>query len=637
MVVFILISDIDKNAKSWHEWIPYNSEKKYTTDFVEQLKKMGKVIIPQPNFVNFRKYAKYDKNKGYGENIYFKMEDMDFENHAEWVYSQIDEEDRKEMIVIGFEQGCHHAKYFASKYHDVCRGLFILGNRKMSKKNYEKIQNESYFDSLKKYFGDDWKDYTIGRMNDKLLKNVLDKVHKNDDYVMFLNGFVKVYMRSQYAKVEKSLVPAFIYSYTDKSDTEKLELDRKFKKKSTAPVFFYYLDDDAPYFMYGNYKDDILSKIKCFLSTNQVGGTYDQSIKIKKKIGEGVMGTVYLAKSNGNEYIYKIEKLDDHNEGTKSTYVRQIDFDENVASRYPERFMTLKQYGVILDCDHKQKINKKANKKNKENDCVYLLYKPLLDGTLGKFMDKNKSNKQYLSMIYSLVKSIQIMRKEGYSHRDLHDGNIMYKKTNSQNIKKELFLTYRGMLRIMFSSRSGTPHKFIDWATETLFIAQMGTKKQKTELSSKLMGTSVRVLKEVLNKSATSFPAVYLFTLGKVGDLRKSYDIPDKYTDDAILCKYGLTDDLARRSSEHVRKNKKIDKGTDIRLKYYSFIDPKYLYEAETDIKNMFGPMNLKFYHKYHKELAIIEPKMFSFVEKLYKQMSYAYEGRASDLAIKIN
>jgi len=40
---------------------------------------------------------------------------------------------------------------------------------------------------------------------------------------------------------------------------------------------------------------------------------------------------------------------------------------------------------------------------------------------------------------------------------------------------KQLFITYIGMLKILFSSRSGNPSKFIEWAADTLFTVQMGT------------------------------------------------------------------------------------------------------------------------------------------------------------------
>lgn len=273
MVTFVLISDIDKNYKSWYQWIPYNTNQKKKTDFVEHLEKLGKVFIPKPNYVNFRKYTKYDINCGYGDDIYFTMEDLDFENYAQWIYEQIDKKDGNKMIVVGFEQGCHHAKYFANKYHQECIGLFILGNRILSENNYTKLKNETYYKSLKQYFGKDWKKYTIDNINEEYLKKVLDKVEDNEDYILFLNGFVKLYTRSQYSKITNSLVPAFIYTYVRTISDTKLKLDRKYKRNSEVDVIFYYIDDDSDYVIYGDYKNEVLEKIKCFVSNLQQGGS----------------------------------------------------------------------------------------------------------------------------------------------------------------------------------------------------------------------------------------------------------------------------------------------------------------------------------------------------------------------------
>tara|TARA_B100001989_G_C24090334_1_gene246784 strand:- start:278 stop:481 length:204 start_codon:yes stop_codon:yes gene_type:complete len=67
---------------------------------------MGEVFIPKPNFVNFRKYANYDKNTGYGKDINFTLEDLKFEKYAKWIYDQINikyRKNKKNIIVIGFE------------------------------------------------------------------------------------------------------------------------------------------------------------------------------------------------------------------------------------------------------------------------------------------------------------------------------------------------------------------------------------------------------------------------------------------------------------------------------------------------------------------------------------------------------
>ena len=48
--------------------------------------------------------------------------------------------------------------------------------------------------------------------------------------------------------------------------------------------------------------------------------------------------------------------------------------------------------------------------------------------------------------------------------------------------KRELYLTYTGLLRVLFASHSKTASKFINWAAKTLFTAQMGTENQRNKL-----------------------------------------------------------------------------------------------------------------------------------------------------------
>lgn len=158
-------------------------------------------------------------------------------------------------------------------------------------------------------------------------------------------------------------------------------------------------------------------------------------IKIIKKIGEGFNGTVFLIEFNGEKMIYKIEKLNDFDQGLKSIYYRQIDFNENVACHYPNRFMVLKSYGIIENCKHKQQIpanvkgkwKKMLIEKNNLPRCCYLIYSPVLDGTFMSIKKKVfKSINLYYDMFYQVVDGLNIMRNAGYTHQDLHSNNIMF-------------------------------------------------------------------------------------------------------------------------------------------------------------------------------------------------------------------
>jgi len=418
MVLFVLISDIDKSYKSWYEWIPYNSKKKIKTNFVKELEKIGKVFIPKPNFVNFRKFSKYDNNNGYDGDIYFSIDDLRFENYSKWVYNQIDGEDKGNIIVIGFEQGCHHAKFFANKYHKDCMGLFILGNRILSKQNYEKIKNEKYYESLKQYFGKEWEKYTIDNINDTRLKRVLDGVKDNKDYIMFLNGFIKLYTRSQYKKITKSFVSSFIYSYANIISSEKLDLDRKYKKNSSVEVNFYYLDDSADYFIYGDYKDEILERIKCFIKEY-----YNKEVKktVKKQVKTGAKRIILLIGIPGSGKTTLGNKIKE-----KFKNIVIIDSDEVNDSSFLELYENNEEYRKLIESgegepwEMKRKLNiKKRDKiieKNKDKIIIFVGFTIPLDDIVhdGYYLDtKVDTNFKQINLrtLDEICYNIEILKK----------------------------------------------------------------------------------------------------------------------------------------------------------------------------------------------------------------------------------
>ena len=202
-------------------------------------------------------------------------------------------------------------------------------------------------------------------------------------------------------------------------------------------------------------------------------------------------------------------------------------------------------------------------------------------------------------------------------------------------IKKELFLTYQGILRVLFISRSGKTTSFVKWATETLFTIQMGTQIQKDDLISSVLGVSAKVIKEVFNTDTHTLPSVYLFSIGFAKDLRKSMNIDASYNDDDVVAKYGFTKDLSRRTGEHIVKYSKIP-NTNLRLKYNSYIDPQYMSQAESDIRLFMTGLKLNHDYGNDEELVIIPKNLNKLVEHQYSMIGKNYMGHVSELITKI-
>ncbi len=230
-------------------------------------------------------------------------------------------------------------------------------------------------------------------------------------------------------------------------------------------------------------------------------------------------------------------------------------------------------------------------------------------------------------------------RKDKGYKRNIHYKTFVCSKMSNGHLLtngKQLFITYKGMLKILFSGRSDTADKFVDWATSTLFTVQMGTREQKETLGSKLLGVPGESLRSVLSKSSCSVPCIYMFSLGVVKDLRKIMNIPESMSDDQIIIKYGLTKDLHRRTSEHMAEYEKIP-GVKINCMCYSFIDTKYLSQAENDMKGFFENYEQKFDYKNYNELISIKPNRIKYIQRYFDGVRKEYSGSIAELNNKVD
>ena len=203
-------------------------------------------------------------------------------------------------------------------------------------------------------------------------------------------------------------------------------------------------------------------------------------------------------------------------------------------------------------------------------------------------------------------------------------------------IKKELFFTYEGILRVLFASHSPNVKPFVKYATEILFTCQLGINADKKILINKLFGCEIDQSRKILNCCSSKISSIYLITLGYVKDLRYTLNIPDTFNDDNIVIKYGRTDDLQRRLLEHQNKYNKLN-NINCMLKLYAHVDDELSSQAESSVKRFFNWGKYNLVHDEYKELAIISPNDIETIKKEYDIIKNNYSGDAKDYINKIN
>jgi len=201
--------------------------------------------------------------------------------------------------------------------------------------------------------------------------------------------------------------------------------------------------------------------------------------------------------------------------------------------------------------------------------------------------------------------------------------------------EKKLFLTYKGILRVLFTSHSNKADSFVDWATETLFTAQMGSRRARKNLAANILGIDADIVRDVFNKGAYTLPCIYLFTLGTAEDLRQSMNIDPKIDDTSIVAKFGYTKDLSRRTREHADKLGVIP-NAELRLKLYSFIDPQFTSAAESGVKRFMNAFQFGLAYKSTVELVTIPAKIMNIVAEYYNYLGRKYMGRLAEYVIRL-
>jgi hypothetical protein len=197
-----------------------------------------------------------------------------------------------------------------------------------------------------------------------------------------------------------------------------------------------------------------------------------------------------------------------------------------------------------------------------------------------------------------------------------YENNVHFKKffltprklimntTTDQTNRKILYLTYLGMLRVLFASRTGNGERFQKWASDILFTHQMGSKEAKETLAADMLGVPFQQFRESLSNSVTALPSIYFLTFNTVKELRTSMNIPESYPDTHIVGKYGFSKDLSS--------------------------------EAEKYIKVSFEGAGFSFDYKNYAELVIVPNDRLSYVKSVYDAAAKNFAHKVSDINQKM-
>jgi serine/threonine protein kinase len=206
-----------------------------------------------------------------------------------------------------------------------------------------------------------------------------------------------------------------------------------------------------------------------YIISQKGGNAIDiNNMKIIKPIGTGNYGNVYMVQSsvlrsvpesnshrvltfykNNNEssddilpyniYALKIEYLlkTDKMIDLESKVNRNLKFDQDIGSIYPDMFLNIIAYDIKDNCQEHKTVKQKSIEKKyneiKSSKCLRILYR-LIDGTLTSEMQNKMTDKEIKSMVMQLIYAISLLHSKGYVHCDINRKNIGYYYTNDKEI-----------------------------------------------------------------------------------------------------------------------------------------------------------------------------------------------------------
>ena len=160
--------------------------------------------------------------------------------------------------------------------------------------------------------------------------------------------------------------------------------------------------------------------------------------KIIKKIHEGFVSDVFTVQLNGIIYIMKRYPIIDSNfKNYKMVISREIDMSQFINKLSKNKiifFMKTIDFKLVKCNKIFKSFTNNTFVEKKTNKCVEIIYEHKGDTLASLLKTKNLKLKDKYHMIIMIVYALDIIKKGGYVHADIHSDNITF-KTNKNKVK----------------------------------------------------------------------------------------------------------------------------------------------------------------------------------------------------------
>jgi hypothetical protein len=377
---------------------------------------------------------------------------------------------------------------------------------------------------------------------------------------------------------------------------------------------------------------------------------------------------------------FDLPNIENNIQKEHTTYNNNIDYKFFICNTInnkvkKELFLTLAGFKRVIECTRKNFSNKtkyilhkwliqnfekvkinsfkiNINKDKLENKIgyTYCITSPHINTVKigmwrGNILDLYSRYKTYygneLDLYYVKTKDAYLLEQECHTYFNLYKiSNELFKKDYLENYISFLEANKEEVEYISEEDINSEENEYNEIIDNIKSIDLLNTynedrKKNIYNIISKLTNIPFNNIQELFSINARELPCVYLTAFNTVEVLRDTMNIDKSIPNDSIVYKFGLTKSFEIRKNGHKNEYKELDKLIDMKLAYYTYIDPLYISEAETEIKTLLEDYKIKY--ENHDELVIIPNNMLKFIKKIYENLGMKYSGHTAEFNKKIN